>query len=158
MNGEDKEKNNLNTSDIIEEKINNKQNEKINKPEINTTGNNKNDSDFNLRAKRRSRKGRRKESKTSNLVYKIGLFLDILITALLVYLAIKISLLFLISLVVTLPIGIFCAIKLCGCCLGPRATTITFPYNYKGSTETTDLGKMPDQDQNIDGEKKTNKE
>ena len=147
MKEEDKEKNNLNTSDIIEEKINNKQNEKINTPKINTSGNNKNDSDFNLRAKRRSRKGRRKESKTSNLVYKIGLFLDILITALLVYLAIKISLLFLISLVVTLPIGIFCAIKLCGCCLGSRATTITSPYNYNGNVpaETIEHEYAPNQ-------------
>ena len=72
-------------------------------------------------------KRKRKKSKTSNLVYKIGLFLDILITALLVYLAIKISLLFLISLVVTLPIGIFCAIKLCQGCLSVDNQKIQSP-------------------------------
>lgn len=81
-------------------------------------------------SKKNEKKNRteKKQSETSKTGYKIGLFLDILITVLFIFLAIKISLLFLISLVVTLPIGIFCVIKLCECCLSSPANRIKLLY------------------------------
>lgn len=74
--------------------------------------------DVNIKLRPKSRKKTKQRSKTSKTGYKIGLGLDILITAIFAILAIKISLLFLISLIITVPIGIYCGIKLCGCCLG----------------------------------------
>lgn len=86
-------------------------------------------------------------SKISNLGCKIGLCLDILITALLVYLAIKISLLFLISLVITVPIGIFCVIKLCQGCLSVDNKKIIVYDHEKDDffSETSEPEYMPDQ-------------
>lgn len=59
----------------------------------------------------------KKQSETSKTGYKIGLFLDILVTAVFVYLAITMSLYFLMALVVTVPLAIFFGLKLSARCL-----------------------------------------
>ena len=70
---------------------------------------------------------RQKKNKKSKTGYMIGLIADILATVLFVYLAIKISLLFFISLVITVPIGIYCLGILCGCCLSFGDRKIKIP-------------------------------
>ena len=75
------------------------------------------DENFNMDIREKKNGTEKKQSKTSKTGYKIGLFLDILVTAVFVYLAITMSLYFLMALVVTVTLAIFFGCKLSASCL-----------------------------------------
>ncbi len=105
---------------------------------------NKNNFNFTNIINQNRSKRTRKEPKTSNLGYKIGLVLDILATALFIYLAIKIIWLFCLFLVITLPVGIFCAIKLCRSCLNSCDNKIKLPYENGNDSLSSEIHEFED--------------
>ena len=105
-------------------------------------------SNMDISKKNKEKNGtEKKQSETSKTGYKIGLGLDILVTAIFAILAIKISLLFLISLAVTVPIGIYCGIELCGCCLS----------SVNGKIETSGQYFSDEPEESIAGDKNQNR-
>ncbi len=136
--GIDKQSGKINTSDIIKNNLGESSSSYVDTNEIS----------FN-----RSKKTIKK-SKTLNLGYKIGLVLDILATAIFIYLAITISLYFLITLAITVPIGIFFGLRLCqGCLIFGDNKIKTFDVDNNDGhfySETCEPENEPKQDQKHD--------
>ena len=108
------------------------------------------DKNFNMDISKKNKKKNgteKKQSKTSKTGYKIGLFLDILVTAVFVYLAITMSLYFLMALVVTVPLAIFFGLKLSASCLSGSCFKFGSGHSCKYEEEGDTLApeKIPEQ-------------
>ena len=107
---------------IEEEKIE----EKTKEGKLHDNIRNKNCNDGLINKSNRKTNTGNKQPKTSKTGYIIGFIADVLITSLFVYLGLS-SPLFFLALIITVPFGIFCVIKLCQGCLSVDNKKIQSP-------------------------------